>query len=123
MLFDIPQCFRQISGLFKRFIDGEFSSTDNKEEIIEINPEDLLRQIQRYVSGETVYIPRPDGSCKRQWGETSGYQQFIRERNAEIRSSFSCEKSIEELSEIYCLSYSLEFVRNDINIIFKSVRT
>ena len=50
----------------------------------DIFPEDLLRQIQRYVSGETVYIPRPDGSSKRQWGETSGYQQFIRERNAEI---------------------------------------
>jgi hypothetical protein len=71
----------------------------------DIFPEALLRQIQRYVSGETVYIPRPDGSSKRPWGKTSGYQQFIHERNAEIRSNFSGGKSIEELAETYCLSY------------------
>ena len=71
----------------------------------DIFPEALLRQIQRYVSGETVYIPRPDGSSKRPWGETSGYQQFIHECNAEIRSNFSGGKSIEELAETYCLSY------------------
>ena len=39
----------------------------------DIFPEALLRQIQRYVSGETIYIPA--GREKRAWGETSGYQQ------------------------------------------------
>ena len=52
----------------------------------DIFPEDLLKQIQRYVSGETIYIPAGNG--KRSWGETSGYQQFIRERNAAIKADF-----------------------------------
>lgn len=44
----------------------------------QIFPENLLKQIQRYVSGETIYIPAK--SEKKAWGESSGYQQFIRER-------------------------------------------
>ena len=45
----------------------------------EIFPEGLLKQIQRYVSGETIYIPA--GEERKAWGETSGYQRYIRERN------------------------------------------
>lgn len=71
----------------------------------DIFPDDLLRQIQRYVSGETVYVPRPDGSSKRPWGETSGYQQYIHERNTEIKAAFSDGMTIDELAEKYCLSY------------------
>ena len=48
----------------------------------EIFPEGLLKQIQRYVSGETIYVPAREE--KKAWGETSGYQQYIRERNREI---------------------------------------
>ena len=74
----------------------------------DIFPEALLRQIQRYVSGETVYIPRPDGSSKRTWGETSGYQQFIHERNAEHTEE---EKAViiqtaKELSQMKTVFYS-----------------
>ena len=69
----------------------------------DIFPERLLRQIQRYVSGETIYIPA--GSERKSWGETSGYQQFIRERNAEIREKFSQGASFDELMEAYSLSY------------------
>ena len=69
----------------------------------DIFPEDLLKQIQRYVSGETIYIPAGNG--KRSWGETSGYQQFIRERNAAIKADFEAGKTIDDLMEKYCLSY------------------
>ena len=69
----------------------------------DIFPENLLRQIQKYVSGETIYIPA--GSVKKAWGESSGYQQFIRERNADMRDAFTNGKSIEELMETYALSY------------------
>ena len=48
----------------------------------EVFPEGLLRQIQRYVSGETIYVPAREE--KKAWGETSGYQEYIRERNREI---------------------------------------
>ena len=68
-----------------------------------IFPEKLLRQIQKYVSGETIYIPA--GVEKKDWGETSGYQQYIRECNAAIRDAFQNGKTIETLMEEYSLSY------------------
>ena len=67
----------------------------------DIFPEALLRQIQRYVAGETIYIPA--GSDRKSWGETSGYQQYIRERNAEIRKKFNQGSSFDELMEVYAL--------------------
>ena len=69
----------------------------------DVFPEKLLRQIQKYVSGETIYIPA--GVEKKDWGETSGYQQYIRERNAAIRDAFQSGKTIEALMEEYSLSY------------------
>ena len=58
----------------------------------DIFPEDLLKQIQRYVSGETIYIPA--GSEKKSWGETSGYQHFIRERNAAKKRTLKLAKQL-----------------------------
>ena len=51
----------------------------------EIFPEGLLKQIPRYVSGETIYVPALEE--KKAWGETSGYQRlsdasFFRSRRA-----------------------------------------
>ena len=69
----------------------------------EIFPEGLLKQIQRYVSGETIYVPARDE--RKAWGETSGYQQYIRERNEKIRADFSAGQSMEELMGKYALSY------------------
>ena len=69
----------------------------------DIFPEKLLRQMQKYVSGETVYIPA--GAEKKDWGETSGYQRYIRERNAAIREVFQSGKTIDALMEQYALSY------------------
>lgn len=69
----------------------------------DIFPEKLLKQIQKYVSGETIYIPA--GDEKKDWGATSGYQQFIRERNAAIREAFQNGKTIEVLMDEYSLSY------------------
>ena len=69
----------------------------------EIFPEGLLKQIQRYVSGETIYIPARDE--RKAWGETSGSQRYIRERNEEIRASFAVGDTIEDLMDRYSLSY------------------
>ena len=69
----------------------------------EIFPEGLLKQIQRYVSGETIYIPAREE--RKGWGETSGYQRYIRERNEEIRAAFAKGQTIEELMDHYALSY------------------
>ncbi len=69
----------------------------------EIFPEGLLRQIQRYVSGETIYVPAREE--KKAWGETSGYQRYILERNREIRQGFEQGRTIGQLMEQYALSW------------------
>ena len=69
----------------------------------DIFPDNLLRQIQRYVSGETIYIPA--GEVRKDWGESSGYQQYIRERNEDIRKAFQAGEAMDALMERYALSY------------------
>lgn len=68
----------------------------------DIFPEQLLKQIQKYVAGKLVYIPL--SNKKRSWGETSGYKQYLLERNINIRNKFNAGASIEQLSDEYYLS-------------------
>lgn len=68
----------------------------------EIFPEELLREIQQYAAGKLVYIPTNDK--KRAWGESSGYKQYLKERNQNIRSRFRMGISIEELADEFYLS-------------------
>ena len=63
-------------------------------------PENLLRQIQKYVSGELIYIPS-DIRKKKGWGETSGYRLYLYERNRDIKAKFSEGATIEALAEEY----------------------
>ncbi|MBS4220099.1 hypothetical protein KHA96_17440 [Bacillus sp. FJAT-49711] len=67
-------------------------------------PKELLKEIQKYVQGEMVYIPNPDG-VRKQWGEDSGYREFLRQRNATIRQRFSEGSTIDQLTIQYSLSY------------------
>lgn len=69
-----------------------------------ILPEELLKEIQKYVHGEVIYIPNPDGFRKR-WGEKSGNRSYLIQRNDEIRQKFTAGFTIDELSIHFCLSY------------------
>ena len=64
-------------------------------------PPDLLRQVQKYAAGKTIYIP---SMGKVSWGETSGYRRYLWERNQEIRQKWQQGQSAEQLAEAYCLS-------------------
>ena len=68
----------------------------------DIFPELLLRQIQKYVAGQLVYIPAREQ--KRAWGETSGYRRYLWERNRAIRERIGAGESADTLAEEYCLS-------------------
>lgn len=68
----------------------------------DIFPERLLRQIQKYVSGKLVYIPSKEK--KREWGESSGYKQYLAERNRDIRERFHAGAGMEQLADEYYLS-------------------
>ncbi|MBQ8823395.1 MAG: hypothetical protein IJZ82_12190 [Lachnospiraceae bacterium] len=70
----------------------------------EILPETLLQEIQRYVDGELLYIPKK--GSKKQWGAVSGSQFFYTQRNQEITTLFKGGTSISELAQQYGLAES-----------------
>ena len=69
----------------------------------DILPDKLLRELQEYISGESLYIPK--AREKKPWGEASGARSYYKQRNTEIRKRFAEGIKIEELSEEYNLSY------------------
>lgn len=66
-------------------------------------PKKLIVEIQKYVQGETLYIPKQETEY-RKWGTSSGGRQLLDRRNATIRNSFKSGNSIEQLAEEYYLS-------------------
>ncbi|MGX6445674.1 CD3324 family protein [Neobacillus sp. K501] len=68
-----------------------------------ILPEKLIEEIQKYIQGETIYIPKPE-TTYRKWGSCSGGRKFIDERNASIRRAFKTGKRISELADEHFLS-------------------
>ena len=68
-----------------------------------ILPENLILEIQKYIQGETIYIPKKKAS-HRKWGTRSGSRQAIDERNSAIRTAFKSGRTIDQLAEEYYLS-------------------
>jgi len=69
----------------------------------DILPDELLREVQQYIEGGSLYIPK--SKKRKKWGENSGGRRFFLQRNEEIRNKFFHKVPIEELAEEYCLSY------------------
>ncbi|MBQ9123253.1 MAG: ParB N-terminal domain-containing protein [Lachnospiraceae bacterium] len=69
----------------------------------DIFPERLLKQIQKYAAGKLVYIPSMEQ--KKDWGESTGYRDFLLKRNHDIKLKFRNGVTIEQLTEEYHLSY------------------
>ncbi|MGN7170084.1 CD3324 family protein [Paenibacillus cellulositrophicus] len=68
-----------------------------------IFPEELLKEIQKYIQGSMVYIPTPEGQRKK-WGENSGSRKHLSLRNETIRQQYIDGATIDELSDQFCLS-------------------
>lgn len=68
----------------------------------DILPDELLKELQKYVSGEALYVP--SDKERKKWGAGSGARKFYTQRNDEIRYKFFHKVSIEQLAEEYCLS-------------------
>lgn len=68
----------------------------------EILPEVLLKELQKYVQGEIIYIPKSEE--RKPWGEMNGTRKAIKERNLEIYKLYKSGKRIGEISEVYSLS-------------------
>ena len=68
-----------------------------------ILPEDLIRQIQKYVDGVYIYIPRKPGTRHR-WGQETDYRAELKIRNDRIRKDYEAGEGIAPLSKKYHLS-------------------
>ncbi|MFC3885813.1 CD3324 family protein [Bacillus songklensis] len=68
-----------------------------------ILPEKLIIEIQKYVQGETIYIPKPKTTYQK-WGTRSGGRKLIDDRNASIKNAFKSGRTIDQLAEEYFLS-------------------
>ncbi len=66
-------------------------------------PKSLLDEIQKYVQGELVYIPKsPDNYIE--WGSNTSTKNMIALRNKNIVQAFKTGTSIPSLAECYSLS-------------------
>ena len=70
----------------------------------DVLPADLLRQVQSYVDGDMIYIPKV--SNKMGWGSANGSRMFYKERNKEIQRRYKEGYSMEMLAKKYNLAYS-----------------
>lgn len=68
---------------------------------IEVLPARLLQEIQEYVEGSLVYIPKK--SNKAGWGSISGARRSIDQRNRTMIHLFGQGTSTAELSEMFHL--------------------
>jgi len=68
----------------------------------EILPDRLLREIQKYTSGEAIYIPQV--TERQKWGEGSGARRYYDERNQKICEQHEAGASMEEIADIFNLS-------------------
>lgn len=69
----------------------------------QILPDELIKQIQEYVDGEVIYIPRKE-ERRRHWGESTQTKLFIETRNTEIRRKYQMGVRVGDLAEEYHIS-------------------
>lgn len=66
-------------------------------------PERLYRELQQYVQGEIIYVPKDD-SEKAGWGEKNGTKEKYTNRNTEIIMLYKNGVSKEAIADRYHLS-------------------
>ena len=69
----------------------------------DVLPGFLVEEIQKYVDGQLLYIPRRDENSL-SWGEKNGTKEKLAERNQTIVNSYYSGQTITELSKLYYLS-------------------
>ena len=66
-------------------------------------PDELLREVQQYVDGELIYIPRLDAN-RRDWGQDTSTRGELAARNALIHADYLSGMSARELADKYFLT-------------------
>ncbi|EES73970.1 CD3324 family protein [Paenibacillus sp. MB22_1] len=69
----------------------------------DVLPPRLLKELQTYIQGELLYIPKPERS-RALWGELSGSRLTIAKRNEEIFRLYRAGSKVRDLAERFHLS-------------------
>lgn len=69
----------------------------------DVLPKELLIEIQKYVQGNTLYIPK-EKENRIKWGTNSGERKRIIQRNARIKEKFRVGTTITQLANDFFLS-------------------
>ena len=72
----------------------------NAEDVL---PKHLVEEIQKYVDGQLIYIPRKMENSLA-WGEKKGTKEELLKRNQEIIDYYKEGHTVEELSKLFFLS-------------------
>ncbi len=95
------RCSSLVGANGKELTGGCWPMYLNAEDVL---PPCLLRQVQEYVQGQELYIPK--GSEDRAgWGQRNGTKRKLALRNQEIRHRYAAGERIHSLMEAYYLSY------------------
>lgn len=70
----------------------------------DVLPQDLIEALQVYFDGGIIYVPKT--SCKKKWGEKSGYRKVLDKRNASILEAYQNKVSFDTLAKEHHLSVS-----------------
>lgn len=69
----------------------------------EILPVEMIKQIQKYVDGTNIYIPRKQEN-RQDWGAKTSYRYELQSRNRSIYQDYLRGITVRELAEDYFLS-------------------
>lgn len=67
----------------------------------EVLPESLIKEIQKYVKGQHIYIPQTE---RQTWGASTGIRKELEQRNEEIVRRYESGVSIAQLAQLFNLS-------------------
>jgi len=68
-----------------------------------ILPDNLVREIQKYIQGEYIYVPSQLKKRKK-WGEISGSRTYIQNRNEDICNKYASGYKLKNLAKEFFLS-------------------
>ncbi len=67
-----------------------------------ILPDNLVKEIQKYIQCEYIYVPSQLEQRKK-WGENSGSRAYIQNRNEDICNKYASGHKIKNLAEDFFL--------------------
>jgi len=69
---------------------------------VEVLPAHLLKEVQKYIDGGLIYIPKK--SERVEWGHLNGSKKLLEKRNDKIFELYKNGISLDEIAHIYYLS-------------------